>query len=77
MRDPHQGSSADFLILGICLNFFNVFLTPNDQMWTFFLVDRGLEQQKNYDSVRSLRYGSIMIMADQDRGLRPFINEYL
>eukprot|EP00931_Biecheleriopsis_adriatica_P084093 TRINITY_DN5779_c0_g2_i3.p1 TRINITY_DN5779_c0_g2~~TRINITY_DN5779_c0_g2_i3.p1 ORF type:complete len:1238 (-),score=371.19 TRINITY_DN5779_c0_g2_i3:124-3837(-) len=26
----------------------------------------GLEQQKQYDSVKSLRYGSIMIMADQD-----------
>lgn len=26
----------------------------------------GLEQQKVYDSVKSLRYGSIMIMADQD-----------
>lgn len=26
----------------------------------------GLEQQKVYDSVKSLRYGSVMIMADQD-----------
>mmetsp|Transcript_35793 Transcript_35793/g.64661 ORF Transcript_35793/g.64661 Transcript_35793/m.64661 type:complete len:1405 (+) Transcript_35793:113-4327(+) len=40
--------------------------TVNNQEIQNIIKIVGLEQQKQYDSVRSLRYGSIMIMADQD-----------
>lgn len=40
--------------------------TVNNQEISNVIKIVGLEHQKQYDSVRGLRYGSIMIMADQD-----------
>merc|ERR1712151_694481 len=40
--------------------------TINNQEIQNIIQIMGLEQKKEYDSVKGLRYGSIMIMADQD-----------